>query len=117
MPLCPSCGNELKPKDKGFIVDLDRNLIIQGCKKVRLTPTEAELAFILYEGSPSWVRRGHIMDGVYGMANDDPDPDILKVWLSRIRKKMRDVGIKVSIETGWYKTGERRTYRMIANAD
>ncbi|MEL7461150.1 MAG: response regulator transcription factor [Pseudomonadota bacterium] len=74
-----------------IIVDFDRRRVAVGDVPVALTPAEYEILEHLTLHRKSVVSRDNIMTHLYGL-EDGPDPKILDVHTTRIRKKLRTAG-------------------------
>ena len=113
---CPCCYQHL-PDIDDVVVSLDENLLMTQGIKVEFTASEAECLHILLEKSPRWVDTGYILDGLYGMMDNQPDDKIVSVYLSKSRGKLRRGGIdNIRIESAWSHGGGKHKYRMVIGA-
>lgn len=109
---CPTCGAALDRS--GTLVDLDDNFIMHNNLATLLPPMIAELLFILNERAPAVVRRETILSRLYG-AGEEPDGNILNVYVHRANTLISSLGLV--IETSWgtgYALRERRAIESVA---
>lgn len=89
---CPLCGAEAAAPDD-FAVDLDSNMVRAGAGFFEVTPSLAELAWLLRRAWPSPMHRERLSQGFYGArAGDPPDPKIFDVLASRLRRVLAGSG-------------------------
>ena len=74
-----------------IVVDFDRRRVAVGSVSVALTPAEYEIVEHLALNRKTVLSRDNIMTHLYGL-EDGPDPKILDVHTTRIRKKLRSAG-------------------------
>ena len=100
METCPYCGGECEIS-RGIYVDKETDTIFIDGKMLRLTKRERELFSAVYSTIPRPARYSFLMDYIYGMEaeDDEPNENILKVLLVRIRKKLKHT--RFEIETVW----------------
>lgn len=109
MLTCPYCGEETNAYE-GIYVDTETNTVFIDGKRLDLTRRESELFSAIYSIVPRVARISFLMDYIYGLnpETDDPDANILKVFMTRIRKKLKPT--RFEIETIWgigYRLKER----------
>jgi DNA-binding SARP family transcriptional activator len=95
VPCCPHCG-AIAPPETGFHVDLDNNqLAVDGKRVAVLTPKQAEFLYVLasYPGKP--VSLDKVMRGVWGFHPPPTARNILAVYATQVRKKLRPLGLDV----------------------
>ena len=95
---CPTCGRKL-PESLSLRVDLEVGVAVANGKAVMLTPTEAELLTLIASTGTRVASTEFLMAGLYNL--DEPDENIIKVWICHLRKKLSKIG--VTIETVWGK--------------
>ncbi len=95
---CPTCGQEL-PSDLPLRVDLEANVAVANGVAVCLSEKQAELLSLVASTGYRTATYGFLLDNLYLL--DERDPDILKVMMCNIRKKLAKTG--VSVETVWGK--------------
>lgn len=83
-------------------------MIFAGKKRIKLTPSEAELAYLLLKRSPHVVLRDHLVSGLYGLREPKSGEACVRIWCSSLRKKL--AGTRVKIEAI-----RDRGMRMICN--
>lgn len=71
----------------------------------RLTRREAETLNILRAAAPRVVSRDYMLTALYGLSDEPPGTNILCVFLSGVRRKLREARVAIHIETvrgsGW----------------
>lgn len=92
---CPCCGQKyIFPE---VTVSLDQNAVSFGGETVFVTPTQAEIAFVLAGKMPQTARREFLIDRVWG-ANSQPDAsNVLDTQVCGLRKLIRP--LRLAIET------------------
>ena len=85
--------------NKKFSVDLSRNCLIVGARRIRLTPSQAELLFVLMESAHHGlvVPYASLASRVYGVYWEQmSDPlHVIKVQTSFLRKMLKNTGLKI----------------------
>ncbi len=109
MELCPVCG-ERREIHKGVYVDPDTNIVFIDGDVLRLTRKQNELFSGIYSTVPRPARISFLMDYMYGLHSEkeEPNENILKVFMTRIRRKLKPT--RFEIETVWgvgYRLKER----------
>lgn len=84
--ICPHCHGA------GHVADIKSLRIFKG---VTLTVSEGFLVAYLLTMPDNFADREQLMSAVYGNRNNQPDDKIIDVFMSKIRKKLRPVGIIV----------------------
>ena len=67
----------------------------------RLTTTEERFLCAIRAVGPNILHRERGLLALYGMWDDMPDQKIIDVWLSKLRKKLREAQAQITIETIW----------------
>lgn len=108
MSCCPLCGGNLK--QQALWILRDRGIVGRGDVIVPLPRSEWELLMFLYEKRPRVATKEEIMEWLYQLSPDDPpEIKIVDVFICKIRKKLKPLGI--SIGTHW-----GRGYSLILEA-
>lgn len=97
---CPHCNGDLSAAPIMFVAALGEVRV--GGKTAKLRPTEMDIFELLYEAMPRVVAKDHIVAEIWRNASDAemPGPDIVNVYISKIRRAFRDAGIEsVSINS------------------
>jgi DNA-binding response OmpR family regulator len=105
--ICPHCGYDLVIDAPVILNDFSMlnslaPLYYRG-QVIRLTPAERCVAWTLIKAFPRAVRLGVILDRL----GSDAEGNVIDVYLSRIRKKLRDIGAPIPFESAGGKLGER----------
>ena len=98
MSACPTCGHGLP----ALRVDLSINALFHGKLTLALTPSEAELLFILVTRAPNVVSTDNCMAALYGnegrwRASGHP---CLRVFIHNVRAKLQGTGLSIKTHTG-----------------
>jgi DNA-binding response OmpR family regulator len=89
--VCPACGG-VTQKASPVLVDLNSNTAVVGERRVPLSPKETEMLHVIAEQFPGFASPERILSRVYG-AGEQPEGRIVYVMASRIRRKLRAVGV------------------------
>lgn len=95
------------------LLGLGRNITPE-IVRLGFSPSEAAVLGVLLQRN-GFARPEFIWSALYGSTRDCDQPDIkiIDVWLSKIRKKLRESGAAISIETvlhhGWQLTEKSKT--------
>lgn len=109
--VCPTCYRELPP-GMDLTVSLEENTVIWKGICAQLRPIETEILHVLASApAGGWVVREQIYAKVYG-AGEYPLSDTFKIHLVRLRRKMRDADIPVTIESSWYRGAGGHKWRL-----
>jgi DNA-binding response OmpR family regulator len=83
------------------VIDQDTGIVIRNGHFAQLTPSEFELFHLLWEKIGRVKTKQSIMDAIYWRLADDEEPGakIVDVWICKIRKKLKPLGIE--IQTAW----------------
>lgn len=87
---CPCCNTELSVKVP--IVSLERNIAAFGDRSVKLSPTEAEIAYLLADKAPNVLRFDTMMIKVWPHLENKK---IAHTVIAHVRRKMRTIGCEV----------------------
>lgn len=96
---CPCCGQAIKDAD--FKVSLEFNTVIVGDQALVVTPTQAEIIFILRQHYPGNVHKTRIMLKLWGL--DQKSDQGLRTLLYQTRKSLEKIGytIRNSVNQGY----------------
>jgi DNA-binding response OmpR family regulator len=92
------------------LVSLDANVLSFGPHLVRLTPYEAEISFVLAERMPMAVRRGFIVERVWGVNEREGTGKGVDVYINRLRRKLGTLGLTIE-------TISDRGFRLVVPAE
>ena len=83
--------------NKKFSVDLSRNCLIVGARRIRLTPGQAELLCVLMDSYGRVVPYDILAARVYGVHwKQFKDPlHVIKVQVNFLRKVLKSTGLKI----------------------
>lgn len=91
---CPTCrrpyARSSDPLD-GFNVDRDRGEVTFGSSRIHLEPQEAQLLFLLRRRKGAVVRHEALLMVLDPMGDLDERSEVAKVYVCRLRKKLRDM--------------------------
>lgn len=76
-------------------VMMNENSVRVGNEIVRMTPREIELLYLLHRRFGRCVHKDALLSGLYGMASDPPVSDVLRVYSSHLRKKIKPLGLTI----------------------
>jgi DNA-binding response OmpR family regulator len=107
--ICPTC-NQAVHKPENMLCDLETGIVSYAGRKVKLTPRQAEILYLMWESYPQTATRDHIINRINGRYGYDFGGDTLKVHVSRIRKMLADMPLQIS------KFG-RDGYRLMMGAE
>jgi DNA-binding response OmpR family regulator len=99
---CPVCGGRIETPD--FITSADMRLLVRNGNAAKLTKREFQVFECLNRKPYKVFTRGQIIEYIYGLEHDEPDWRILLVFLNRMRKKLKPLGILIENE---YNVGYR----------
>lgn len=93
---CPCCGQAIRsPPEKGKThVDLIGNILCRNGQEVLLSPTIAELAYLLAQADGQYVARTEIERGVWPQG---VSTNAFHVACSVLRRAVRSVGLSVIV--------------------
>lgn len=98
---CPTCGAKLDKDNVQLKVDLTSNTLIAPKGSVHLTPIQAKLAFILISNMPNFVHVDRIYSTLWDGRGDHYPLDMtLRTHVSKLRKLIGPLGIKIEAHTG-----------------
>lgn len=103
---CPCCNSALSD-ERPAMVDLDSNTISAGNATIKLTPTEAEIAFVLLSRSPLPVRYEDAFRASSSLKGSDDPRGLMCVHVFAIRRKIRSLPLVIE-------TVPSRGYRLRA---
>ena len=102
---CPCCGQAIK--DANFKVSLEFNTVIVGDRALEVTPTQAEIIFILRQHYPANVHKTRIMLKLWG-AEQRSDQG-LRSLLYQTRKQLEKIGYTIlNSTTQGYRLSKQR---------
>jgi len=96
---CPTCGGELP--EHGLTVDLTSNVAICDGVIVRLTPTEAEILFVLNEDAWATLSDDYLIFKGWGLTEPEFCQTNLKIQILKLKRKLSTTAYK--IENVWSK--------------
>ena len=102
--LCPCCGQDL-PETDDLRID-DAGIVVFGGRFVTLTLQETEVLGLLRAARGNVVSRQSLMAGLYPIEADEADIKIVDVFICKLRKKLKPLGLEIG--TAW-----GRGYRFI----
>lgn len=103
--LCPTCRQQL-PQSAGVVIDAAAGLVVAGGRLAVLAPGEAAILLCLQQKAPRLVTKQALLDELCLHEVDQPEIKIVDVYVCKIRKKLKPLGI--DIQTIW-----GRGYRML----
>lgn len=102
---CPCCGRLLPDMDD-VIIDPSGIVVSRG-RYVRLTANEFGVLQLLHQRMPRVLTKQALLSSLYQLRPDDPpEIKIVDVWICKLRKKLKPLGI--NIDTVW-----GQGYRML----
>lgn len=96
---CPLCGHEI-PVDCPVRIDLDSRAIVYKGKFTILTGRQMDMLSVLIDAYPRVVTKGHILERMYLLSQDEAEEKIIDVFVCKIRKELNEVGIKIITHWG-----------------
>ena len=93
---CPCCGGQIK--DAKLKVSLEFNTVICGDRAIEVTPTQAEIIFVLKKHFPDVVARERLILAVWGQ--EGIGDNVLRTLIYVTRKILLQVGYTISASTG-----------------
>lgn len=91
---CPCCGQPLANRE--LSVSLDTNMVRVGNQCVKLTPMCAEILFVILGERPRSTTKEQLLRQVFGsQPKTEASAISLQVAISRMRKKIRPLGIGI----------------------
>jgi DNA-binding response OmpR family regulator len=101
---CPCCGRPLPDSDE---VTLDPSgIVVRWGRFAALTVHEYEILQTLRQNAPRIMTKEALLSAVYQLRQEEPELKIIDVWVCKLRKKLKPLGI--NIDTVW-----GRGYRML----
>lgn len=98
--ICPMCG-QYRAGRLGTVFYWDSGSVKRNGKKIRLTRTEAKFFACLWDRFPRVQTKVAISDWIYdGGFAGDPGIKIVDVWVCKLRRKLRPLGIGIKTEWG-----------------
>lgn len=105
---CPLCGSAIAELPVTILPE--RGMVVGNGNFATLTGHEAMLLTRLAEVFPRMVSKEALLEWLYQLsADDEPDLKIIDVWICKLRKKLKPLGIR--IDTTW-----GRGYALAADA-
>jgi len=97
--MCPICGGPLKEVPAIYLED--RGMIVANGGFALLTGNEGIVMSKLIASFPGVASRGAIHNALYSMDLDGgADPRIIDVFVCKIRKKIKNIGIRIDNSHG-----------------
>lgn len=95
---CPLCGSRIDDLPLSLLPD--RGMVVAGGKFVLLPSAEMALLARLAEIWPRVLSKEAAMTCLYSLRpGDQPDIKIVDVWICKIRRKLKPLGLR--IDTSW----------------
>jgi DNA-binding response OmpR family regulator len=94
---CPTCGQAI---EAGETLDIHGRFVLRNGKAVRLSKREFEVVRCLIDAKGRVVSNGHILDYVYGLEGDGPDPKNIDIFIVRARRKLKPLGVFIANSWG-----------------
>lgn len=110
---CPNCGCEVQNAfAHGVTFVVATGVVTHQGRTCRLTPFQIDLLEVLLEAYPRSVSIAHLMADLYENRSDAemPGSNGLSVQVTRMREKLRDLGINIIGRNG---RGERSGYALV----
>ena len=79
-----------------YTLDTGRKLALLNGEEIPLTSREFDLAKFMFRNSGKIVSRGHILEAIWGIENENVSTRTVDTHMSRLRKKM-----KIQEKNGW----------------
>lgn len=79
-----------------YVIDLQLRQVRLGDIELPLTAREFDLALFLFRNAGKVISRGHILEAIWGIDNDDVSTRTVDTHISRLRKKL-----KINDDNGW----------------
>ena len=92
-PCCPLCGGALP--DDGLFISPDHGLVVRGNARAQLTISEMDIFALLHRRRPRVVTVDAIMDALYHLRAKEPGANIVPVFISRMRPRLRPLGLHI----------------------
>lgn len=99
MNCCPTCGQAVATA--ALLVDLDANRVSYGGRVAKLVPSETEVLFTLARAAPGMVSNDQLRAAIWGGAAAERESNVIKVHISRLRKKLAPLGIHIETHRGY----------------
>ncbi len=96
--ICPCCGNAIAP-NADLRIDTEAGIVISRGQFVALTRNEAQILELLQQGKGRTVSRESLLENLYLTSADEPDIKIIDVFVCKLRKKLKGMG--VAVQTDW----------------
>lgn len=96
---CPLCGQEVESLPISILPE--RGIVVSGGRFATLTGTESRILAVLAERAPILSSKTYLMDQLYALNNgDEPFEKILDVYICKIRRKIKPLGIEIVTHWG-----------------
>lgn len=105
---CPCCGQTLPVSDE-LIVDAG-GIVVRRGRFATLTQNEHSILLSLQQAAPRIRSKEQLLVDLYWDEHEEPEIKIIDVWICKLRKKLRPLGVK--IDTVW-----GRGYRLLPVAE
>lgn len=102
--LCPCCGQPL-PDTDDLRID-PSGIVVRWGEYATLTRQEFDILEALRSAAPRMMTKEALLAALYQLRSDEPEIKIIDVWICKLRKKLKPLG--VNIETVW-----GRGYRLL----
>lgn len=105
---CPTCGQTL-PGDDTLRID-PAGIVVRGGRFATLTRQEAALFEQLVAAGGAVLSKDRLLSGLYLVEADEPDIKIIDVFVCRLRRKLRPLGVEIGTVWG-------RGYRLVRTGE
>ena len=96
---CPLCGNPTSALP--LTVLPERGMVVAGGQFALLTGQESAVLQKLAQDFPRIISREALMTWLYSLRIDqEPEPKIIDVWVCKLRKKLKPLGIRIDTSRG-----------------
>lgn len=92
--ICMICKGEHRSADWRVVFG-DKDFAAMGGASVRLSPLQAEIAGVIANKGGGFASMREIMIGIHGPKWHDHDPEHIPHYVSKIRKKLRRIGVEI----------------------
>jgi len=92
--ICPECGQTVVAQER-ISLDVDTRILQIGTSYFSLSETEVKLMKGLVVSFGNVVSRVSLMNSIYGGLTGTPSPNVIGLYLSRIRKKIQHTKLRI----------------------
>ena len=112
-PCCPHCGEALsKPPKHGITFYADSGIVVRNGSRTKLTPSQLMILECMLDNYPRNTTEHSMHIALYGYERGG-DSNVVRVFLSKMRRKLEPLGINFENEYGfgWRMTLGRKEAR------